>query len=262
MPDRSPRIRVLIVDDEPPARRRIRYLLKSDPRIEIVGEARNGPDAAEAVLERKPDLVFLDIQMPEMDGFEVIRTVGPERMPAVIFVTAHDQYAIRAFEVHAQDYMLKPYDADRFREALDHAVRRIRAARTPGQGGRTIETMEILLREFGKAAAYPERFLVRSGEKLVLVKAADIRRIEAADKYVVLHGESVRHIVRDGLASMEAKLDPRKFLRVHRSHLVNVDAIQEVQPLFHGEAVLILKNGDRVPLSRTYREKFEATFIK
>ena len=259
MPEPSSRIRVLIVDDEPPARRRIRHLLQSDPRFEVAGEAGNGPDAVEAVLERRPDLVFLDVQMPEMDGFEVIRAVGPERMPAVIFVTAYNQYAVRAFEVHAQDYLLKPYDPDRFREALDHAVRRIRAARTPGQAGRTIE---VLLRDFGKAAAYPERFLVRSGEKLVLVKAANIRRIEAADKYVVLHGESVRHIVRDGLASMEAKLDPRKFLRVHRSHLVNIEAIREVQPMFHGEAVLILKNGDRVPLGRTYRERFEAAFIK
>jgi len=259
MPDPTPRIRVLIVDDEPPARRRIRYLLKSDPRIDIAGEAGNGPDAVEAILDRKPDLVFLDVQMPEMDGFEVIRAVGPERMPAVIFVTAYNQYAVRAFEVHAQDYLLKPYDEDRFREALNHAVQRIRAARSPGQSGRNIE---ILLRDFGKAAAFPERFLVKSGEKLVLVKAADIRRIEAADKYVILHGESVRHIVRDGLASMEMKLDPRKFLRVHRSHLVNIDAIREVQPLFHGEAVLILKNGDRVPLSRTHREKFEAAFIR
>jgi len=259
MPDLPPRLRVLIVDDELPARRRIRYLLKSDPRIEITGEAGNGPEAVESILERRPDLVFLDVQMPEMDGFEVIRTVTPKRMPAVIFVTAYSQYAVRAFEVQAQDYLLKPYDPDRFREALDRAVRRIQASRTPDREGRT---MELLLRDFGKTAACPERFLVKSGEKLVLVKASDIRRIEAADKYVVLHGESVSHVVRDGLASMEAKLDPRKFLRVHRSHLVNVDAIREVQPLFHGEAVLILKNGDRVPLSRTYREKFEEAFIR
>ena len=259
MSDPSSRVRVLIVDDEPPARRRIRYLLKSDPRVEIAGEAGSGPDAVEAILRLKPDLVFLDVQMPEMDGFEVIRTVGPERMPAVIFVTAYNQYAVRAFEVRAQDYLLKPCDADRFREALEHAVQRIRGARAPGEEGRRIE---VLLRDLGKAGAFPERFLVKSGEKLVLVKAADIWRIEAADKYVVLHGESVGHLVRDGLASMEAKLDPRKFLRVHRSHLVNVDAIREVQPLFHGEAVLILKNGDRVPLSRSYREKFEAAFIK
>jgi len=259
MPDPSSRIRVLIVDDEPPARRRIRYLLKSDPRIEIAGEAGNGPDAVETILEGKPDLVFLDIQMPEMDGFEVIRTVGPERMPAVIFVTAFDQYAVRAFEVHALDYLLKPFVADRFRAALDRAIDRIRTSGSPREHGPKIA---ILLRDFGKAAAFPDRFLVKSGEKLILVKTAEIRRIEAADKYVVLHGESIRHIVRDGLASMEAKLDPRKFIRVHRSHLVNVEAIREVQPLFHGEAVLILKNGDRVPLSRTYRERFEAAFIK
>jgi two-component system LytT family response regulator len=259
MPESPARLRVLIVDDEPPARRRIRHLLKSDPRIEIVGEAGNGPDAVEAILQRKTDLVFLDIQIPEMDGFEVIRTVGRELMPAIIFVTAFDQFAVRAFEVHALDYLLKPFVVDRFRAALDRAIGRIRTARLQREDSRKVE---ILLRDFGKAAAFPERFLVKSGEKLILIKTADIRRIEAAEKYVVLHGETARHMVRDTMTAMAAKLDPRKFLRVHRSHIVNVEAIREVQPLFHGEAVLILKNSDRVPLSRTYREKFEAAFIK
>lgn len=253
------KFRVLIVDDEPLARMRIRALVKEDARIEIAGEAGNGPEAVAAIRDLSPDLVFLDIQMPEMDGFDVIRAVGPEHMPSLIFTTAHDQYALQAFEVHAQDYLLKPIVRERFRRTLDRAVEHIRMVRDggPGKSG-----LSDLLRELRAWPGGSDRLLVKSGEKWKLIKSEEIDWIEAADKYVILHCGAATHTLRESLNDLDQRLDPRLFLRVHRSHIVNIDAIRELQPWFQGQVILLLKNGDKVTVSRTYREKLESFFKK
>jgi two-component system, LytTR family, response regulator len=251
------RYRVLIVDDEPLARLKIRTLLKADPRIEIVGEAENGREAAAAIRDKAPDLVFLDVQMPEMGGFEVIRAVGPERMPAVIFTTAYDEYALRAFEVHALDYLLKPFIGRRFREAVDRAVHHLQTIRLGGTlNGRLADLLRDSLRNTGTR----DRILVKTGEKMRLIKTEDIDWIEAAEKYVILHCGVAAHTLREGMAEMEKRLDPRRFLRVHRSRIVQIDGIREIQPWFHGQAVLLLKNGDKIEVSRNYRKKLETLF--
>ena len=248
------KIRVLIVDDEPLARTRIRSLLKGDARIEISGEAENGLEAVSAIRNLSPDLVFLDVQMPEMDGFEVIREVGLERMPGLIFTTAYDQYALRAFEVHAQDYILKPIVRERFREALDRAVEQIQTVRI---GGKIHAGLADLLKETRSGIGISRRLLVKSGEKSKLIKTDDIDWIEAAEKYIILHCGGAGHMLREGISEMERRLDPRRFLRVHRSSIVNIDSIREIQPWFQGQVVLILKNGDKVIVSRNSRDKLE-----
>ena len=249
--------RVLIVDDEPLARLKLRTLLRADRRIEIVGEAENGREAAAAIRDKAPDLVFLDVQMPEMGGFEVIRAVGPERMPAVIFTTAYDEYALRAFEVHALDYLLKPFIGRRFRETMDRAIQYLQTVR---MGGTLNGRLADLLRDSLRDSGIKDRILAKSGGKMRLIKTDEIDWIEAAEKYVILHCGSASHTLREGMAEMEKRLDPRRFLRVHRSRIVNVDSIREIQPWFHGQAVLILKNGEKIEVSRSYRKKLESLF--
>jgi two-component system LytT family response regulator len=251
------KIRAVIVDDEPLARTRIRSLLKADPGIEVAGEAGSGPEAVAAIQSLSPDLVFLDIQMPEMDGFEVIRRIGPEKMPVLIFTTAYDQYALRAFDVHAQDYLLKPIIRERFRRALARAVEHIQTVRI---GGRIHAGLTELLKDARAGTEMPTRLLVKSGEKSKLIKIEEIDWVEAAEKYVLLHCGPARHILRGGITEMEHRLDARRFLRVHRSAIVNLDSIGEIQPWFQGRAVLLLKNGEKVTVSRTFREKLERVF--
>lgn len=248
------KIRVLIVDDEPLARTRIRELLKTDSRVEIAGEAGNGPDAVEAIRRHSPELVFLDVQMPEMDGFEALRALGTERTPYVIFVTAYDQYALRAFDVHALDYLLKPFVRSRFRQALDRAVEIIRAGRLDQAFD---ERLAALLREPRETAGIRDRIPVKAGERTKLIKLDDIDWIEASEKYVILHCGAAKHILRQGITQTERKLDPGRFLRVHRSRLVNVDAIREVQPWFHGQSVLVLRSGDSITVGRAFRHKLD-----
>jgi two-component system LytT family response regulator len=247
-------IRALIADDEPLARERMRSLLGAEQDIEIVGEARDGVETVEAILSQSPDLVFLDVHMPKLDGFEVIQTVGPDRMPAVVFVTAYDQHALRAFEVQALDYLLKPFDSERFQGALRRVRRQIDTRETGDIGQRLL----ALVRDLRPASASrTDRLVVKSGGRLYFLRADEIDWIEAAGNYVRLHVGAEGHLLRETMNSIESRLNPEIFFRIHRSHIVNIERIKELQPWFNGEYVVILRNGARLTLSRGYREKLQ-----
>jgi two-component system LytT family response regulator len=254
-PAASPRtIRALIADDEPLARERMRSLLGAEQDIEIVGEARDGVETVEAILSQSPDLVFLDVHMPKLDGFEVIQTIGPDRMPAVVFVTAYDQHALRAFEVQALDYLLKPFDSERFQGALRRVRRQIDSRETGDIGQRLL----ALVRDLRPASqARTDRLVVKSGGRLYFLRADEIDWIEAAGNYVRLHVGAEGHLLRETMNSIESRLNPEIFFRIHRSHIVNIERIKELQPWFNGEYVVILRNGARLTLSRGYREKLQ-----
>ena len=254
-PAASPRtIRVLIADDEPLARERMRSLLGAEQDLEIVGEARAGVETVEAILSQSPDLVFLDVHMPKLDGFEVIQTVGPDRMPAVVFVTAYDQHALRAFEVQALDYLLKPFDSERFQGALRRVRRQIDSRETGDIGQRLL----ALVRDLRPASqARTDRLVVKSGGRLYFLRADEIDWIEAAGNYVRLHVGAEGHLLRETMNPIESRLNPEIFFRIHRSHIVNIERIKELQPWFNGEYVVILRNGTRLTLSRGYREKLQ-----
>jgi two-component system LytT family response regulator len=229
-------IRALIVDDEPIARRGIRLHLASFPQVEIVGECCNGLEAVAEIQEHAPDLVFLDVQMPEMDGFEVIQTVGVEQMPAVIFVTAYDAYAIRAFDVHAVDYLLKPFDGDRFRQALEHARSNIER-RVPLNVG---EQLRAVLEEHLAGRKHLERSVVKSAGRIFFLYVAEIDWMEAADNYAELHVGKQCHLVRQTLGSLEARLDPQRFVRIRHSTIVNLSQVKELRPSSGGEYHVVL----------------------
>jgi two-component system LytT family response regulator len=251
----SPKIRVLVVDDEPLARSGVADLLARDPELEVVGQCGDGRTAVEAIRTLKPDLVLLDIQMPEMDGFQVIGEVGAERMPAVIFVTAYDQFALRAFEVHALDYLLKPFDDDRFLAAV---ARSKRAMRNQDVGQLSQQLIGLLgTRHSGGATPYLTRLVVKNAGKVTFVRVDDIDWIEAADYYVRLHVARKSHLLRETMSTLEGQLDPARFFRVHRSAIVNLDRLVEIQPYFHGEHVLVLQDGSKLKLSRSRKEKLE-----
>ena len=243
--------RTLIVDDEPLARERLRGFLADDPTIEVVGEAGNGREAVGAILQLAPDLVFLDIQMPEMDGFEVIAALKDKVPPAVVFATAYDQFAVKAFEVHAVDYLLKPFDSDRVNETLRRVARRLKQGEANGR------RLDGLLAEIKSRPDTPGRLLIKTDKKMVLVPMDDIDWVEAADNYVVLHVGKESHIQRETLSAMEIKLPSDTFIRISRSTIVNINRIKELQPLFHGEYAVILKTGARLTLTRTYRDGLE-----
>jgi two-component system LytT family response regulator len=247
-------IRALIADDEPLARERMRSLLGAEQDIEIVGEARDGVETDEAILSQSPDLVFLDVHMPKLDGFEVIQTVGPDRMPAVVFVTAYDQHALRAFEVQALDYLLKPFDGERFQGALKRVRRQIDTRETGDIGQRLLALVRDL-RPAGQSRT--DRLVVKSGGRLYFLRADEIDWIEAAGNYVRLHVGAEGHLLRETMNSIESRLNPEIFFRIHRSHIVNIERIKELQPWFNGEYVVILRNGARLTLSRGYREKLQ-----
>lgn len=252
------KIRTLIVDDEPLARERLRKLLEREAEVELVGECANGAEAVAAIQGLVPDLVFLDVQMPELDGFGVIAAVGSHRMPLVVFVTAFDQYALKAFEVHAVDYLLKPFDRERFQVALGRAVEQIRRRETSGLN----ERLSAMLAELKPEARQPGRIAVKSEGRVLLVKLDDVDWIEAADNYVTLHVGKETHMLRETMNAMEQRLLAQKFMRISRSSIVNVERIQELQPMFHGEYVVILRNGTRLTLSRGYREKLQVLLGK
>ncbi|MEW6366072.1 MAG: LytTR family DNA-binding domain-containing protein [Acidobacteriota bacterium] len=246
-------IRTLIIDDEPLARDRIRALLADQQDIICVGECADGRSAVAAINEHSPDLIFLDVQMPEMDGFGVLQALPPERMPAVIFVTAYDRYAVKAFEVHALDYLLKPFDRDRFQSTLDRA-------RSELKGSRGADATERLLSFLDTVAAgqkYLTRFVIKSTGRIFFLKACDVDWIEPAGNYLTLHVGKESHLVRGTMNAIETRLDPKKFFRIHRSAIVNIEAIRELQPWFHGEYVVVLRNGTQLTLSRGYREKLQ-----
>lgn len=247
------RIRTLIVDDEPLARERLRKLLESEADLEIVGECGDGREAVEAIESQQPDLVFLDIQMPELDGFGVLEQVRTLRMPEVVFVTAFNQHALRAFEVHALDYLLKPFDRERFQVALGRARTRLAHARS----GELNQKLTALLAEMRPEPKTADRLAIKSGGKVLFVKTADVDWIEAADNYVNLHVGTESHMLRETMSALEARLDPKQFLRISRSTIVNLERIKELQPMFHGDYTVILRNGARLSLSRNYREKLQ-----
>jgi two-component system LytT family response regulator len=247
------KIRTLIVDDEPLARQRLAELLVAEPDIEIVGQCRDGEEAATAIVDRAPDLVFLDVQMPQMNGFEVIEAVGGERMPLVIFVTAYDQHALRAFQVRALDYLLKPFDRERFREALQRARHQVERDQTGDLGRRLLAIVKDLRRDQPRT----ERLVVKSGGRLFFLRADEIDWVEAAGNYVRLHVGSTSYLLRETMHAIEGRLDPEKFFRIHRCRIVNMERIQELQPWLNGEYAVLLRTGTRLTLSRGYREKLQ-----
>ena len=243
-------LRVILVDDEPLVRSGMRSLLDEEGDVEIVAEARNGVEAVAAIREHKADVVFLDVQMPGMTGFDVVAALEPDDRPWIVFVTAYDEYAIRAFDVHALDYVLKPFDAERFRLALSRARARIAESRgMPSQ-------LEALLAELRPAKRYADRLLLKHNSSVVVVLATDIDWIEAADNYVKVHARNGRYMVRESIKSMESKLDPSEFARVHRSAIVNLARVRAMEPVAAGEYTITLTTGQRVTLSRGYRDSF------
>jgi two-component system LytT family response regulator len=260
-------LRVLIVDDEPLARARLRELLSDEEDIEIVAEYPNGAAAVTGIERDQPDLVLLDIQMPEIDGFGVVRAIGPDRMPAVVFVTASDAHAVRAFEVHAVDYVLKPVDRDRLLEAVARARSRVSATPERGQDHDIRERLAALVAEVSAAVvsgaaggARPgvARLAVKGDGRVVFVRTADVDWVEAMDNYVRLHVGREKHLMRETLSHLEQRLPSQSFLRVHRSTIVNVDRIREVQPWFAGDYVLILADGTKLTTGRRYRSAVQA----
>ena len=248
-------IRTLIVDDEPFARVRLRELLNKESDIENVGECSCGREAVQAIRELRPELVFLDIQMPDFDGFEVIRAVGVEVMPVIIFVTAYDEYALQAYGVHPADYLLKPFDRARFQGALEHARMHLRNPATEA-GGDLMASPGIN----GGAGEGPrlDRFAIRSNGRVILLRAEEIDWMESAGNYVSLHAGKKSHLIRETLSGLEGRLDPRRFVRIHRCTIVNIDRVQELQTYFHGEYKVILQDGTQLTLSRNYRENLGA----
>ena len=239
------RIRALVVDDEPLARERLRTLLQGDPDIELVGECEDGLSAVSTILELSPDLVFLDVQMPEMDGFQVLKALNSDSLPAVVFVTAYDEYAIRAFDVHAIDYLLKPFDQDRFHRTLDWVKERLRA------DSDLRSELRALLGDVRKQAAGPERIVIRSRGRVRFVRVREIDWVEAAGNYVRIYAGETSHLLRETMKGMEGRLGD-DFERVSRSAIVRVDRITELQAIAHGEYVLSLAGGGRVRSGRTY----------
>jgi two-component system, LytTR family, response regulator len=237
-------LKVAIVDDEPLALQRLRRLVAAEPDLQIVAEGHDGMQAVELIHAHDPDVVFLDVQMPELDGFGVLEIVGPQEMPPVVFVTAYDEYAVRAFEANAVDYLLKPFDQARFRAAVQKARRYV----ADGASANVAKLTENVRRD---------RVVIRSDGRYVMLRSKDIEFVEAAGNYMVVHTTAKSHTVRETLSSLEGRLDSERFVRIHRSSLVNIDFVQEMQPTFHGEYVLTLKSGHRVNLSRSYRDKIK-----
>jgi two-component system LytT family response regulator len=247
------KIRTLVVDDEPLARERVLSLLQQETDVEVVGECSDGTQAVSAIQERSPDLVFLDVQMPGCDGFEVIRHVGADRMPTVVFVTAYDEYALQAFEVHALDYLLKPFGRDRFQQTLRHAREALERRRAGDLGRRLL----ALVHDIKPEPQRVERLVVKSGGRVFFLRTDEIDWIEAAGNYVRLHLGTESHLFRETMNRMESRLDTRRFARIHRSRIVNTERIKELQPWFNGDYVVVLRDGTRLTLSRGYREKLQ-----
>jgi two-component system LytT family response regulator len=247
------RIRALVVDDEPLARAMIREMLESDSEVEIVGECANGREAVETIKSAAPDIVFLDIQMPEIGGFEVLESLDSNAHPYVIFVTAYDQYAVRAFEVHALDYLLKPFDRERFEGAWQRAKSQIKLNRT----SRRDQDIIALLEELKAGPRYLERLVIKNGGRVFFLHVQDVHCIEAEGNYVRVYDNQKGYLLRETISSLEEQLDPKQFLRIHRSAIVKIDRIKEMQPWFHGEYRIIMENGKQLALSRNYRANLQ-----
>jgi two-component system LytT family response regulator len=247
----STKIRALVVDDEPLARRRIRKLLSRDVEVEVIGDCANGYEAIETINRQAPHLVFLDVQMPEVDGFTVLEKLDPKARPFVIFVTAYDQYALKAFEVSAVDYLLKPFDRKRFQQALQRAKARLITERESGLNQQTL----ALLQELKARSQCLERLLIKSGGRAFFLKIDEIDWIGAEGKYVRIHVGNESYLFREGMTAIESQLDARKFMRVHRSYIVNIDRVKELQPWFNHEYRVVLHDGTKLILSRSCRKK-------
>ena len=248
-------IRTVIADDEPLARRGIRAHLNLEKDIEIVSECRNGREAVEAIQACSPDLVFLDVQMPELDGFGVVEAVGVERMPAVIFVTAYDRHALRAFEVNALDYLLKPFDGERFAKAVQRARNQIARHGLDDFSGQLQNLLADL--DLLPNRKHPRRLVIKSAGRILFIDVDEIDWVEAADNYVRLHSGKESHLLRETMNSLEKRLDPAKFLRIHRSRIVNREKVKELRPLFRGEYDITLQDGTRLESGRGYREQIQ-----
>jgi two-component system, LytTR family, response regulator len=271
-------LRVVVVDDEPLARSGVCGLLSRDPELSVVAQCADGAEAVAAIRGLKPDMVLLDVQMPEMDGFEVLREVGPARMPVVVFVTAFDRFALRAFDVAAVDYLLKPFDDDRFFLAVERAKHAVRNAEAGELGRRLMRLVErqgaappaplaapesesrteAAAAPSAEPARHASRLVVKSAGRTVFVRVEEVDWIEADDYYARLHVAGKAHLLRETMGSLEARLDPERFFRVHRSAIVNLDRVREVQFLFRGEHVVILHDGTRLKLTRSRLEKLES----
>jgi two-component system, LytTR family, response regulator len=249
----SKRIRVMVVDDEPLARGMVREMLEGDPEAEIVGECSNGRDAISEIKSLSPDLVFLDVQMPELGGFDVLEAFKDEPLPRVVFVTAYDQYAVRAFEVHALDYLLKPFDRERFMTSWERAKIQI----GKDQFDRRDQHIVALLEELKAGRRYIERLVVKTAGRVFFLDIKDIDCIEAEGNYVRVHNGPKSYLLRETIGGLETQLDPKEFLRIHRSAIVRIDKIKELQPWFHGEYHVVLEGGKQLTLSRNYRQNLQ-----
>ena len=255
-------ITVIVVDDENIARRRLVRLLEETGEATVVAECAGGRDAVTRIAELSPQMVFLDVQMPDLDGFAVLQELADASLPAIVFVTAFDQYAVRAFDVHAVDYLLKPYDTNRFREAFERAKERIDARARNDEDRR----LRALLRDYlseGQPSDrdYLDRVAVKVDGVLRIVRTADIDWWETDGNYVRLHVGPANHLIRATATSIENQLDPKQFLRIHRRYIVNIDRVAEVQPWFGGDSIVLLKGGAKLRLSRTYRERLHSRLL-
>jgi two-component system LytT family response regulator len=250
------KVRVLVVDDEPLARERLATLLDEDSEIEQIGACADGPSAVAAIRGQSPDLVFLDVQMPGCDGFGVVEAVGPEQMPVTVFVTAYDRYALRAFEARALDYLLKPFDRDRFAVALGRAKEQVRRRRDAGVG----EKLQALLDDVKPAAPGLDRLAIKSGGSVYFLRTDEIDWVEAAGNYTRLHAGKQVHLLRETMTALETKLDPKRFARIHRSAIVNLERVRELQPYFHGDYIVLMQDGTQLTLSRNYRPRLGERF--
>jgi two-component system, LytTR family, response regulator len=244
-------MKVLIVDDEPLAREGIALLLRDEPSVTGMAQARNGVEAVAMIRAERPDLLLLDVQMPELDGFGVLRQLGEEAIPPVIFITAHDKYAIQAFEVNAIDYLLKPVTRERFSQALSRLRERLS---TPGADNRHVVS---LLQQLSAQPRFLPRIALRAGGKISFVGVEDILYVQAAENYVQLHLKSSRHLLHVPIATLEGSLDPAMFLRIHRSLIVNLRHVQELETGPHGEYIVLLHGGARLQSSRSYHDKIK-----
>lgn len=246
-------IRTLVVDDEPLARERLRTLLAAESDIEVVAECTNGREAVRELTAQAPQLLFLDIKMPELDGFGVVDEIQPANMPATVFVTAYSEFALKAFDCHAIDYLLKPFDRVRFRSALEQVRRRLASDSSAVMS----ERLAGLIEDYKARENYAERLVVKSARRLIFLEVATIDWIDAAGNYVRLNAGGKQYRVRDKISALESRLDPKRFLRIHRSTIVNTEAIREIQSLPHGEGLVKLADGQLLSMSRTYRERLD-----
>jgi two-component system LytT family response regulator len=252
------KIRVVIVDDESPARRKIQRFLSGETDFELIAQAGTGIEAVNIITQEKPDLIFLDVQMPGLNGFEVVEALNIHPLPQIVFTTAFDQFALRSFEIHALDYLLKPFEQARFKSVLEHARQRLQQNKSDD----LTEKMNHLLKELRGRSNYAERLLVHSGGRAILLPVLQIDWIEAAKNYVNLHVGKQDYLMRGTIEGFYQKLNPSRFLRVNRSHIVNLESIKELQPWFHGEYKIILKDGKEISWSRRFMDKNSDVILK